>query len=399
MGDGGVDEALIAMVIDEATLTTVLGLASLSASAVFFALSAFARHIPGVRAWGIGCLAIGAAMVLDGPRVIEDWRIASVVFNIPFSIGHAFILAGTMQFCARPGARPVLWFFCILGVCTTLLFTFAVPEARWRIPLLSAQQGAINLWTALILWRYADQFSRRVFIIAGLTALIQAGAALVQAWLIAVSPVTPTYGAPELPLANIIIWGGALTNTLVGNAMLCLLVMARLVAELRSAAERDMLTGLLNRRGLRLHFDALLERTGGHPGVLGVMILDIDHFKAVNDAHGHDAGDRVLKAMGEVLLRTGVAGAAAARWGGEEFCVVVEGPDRETLLQLAEQIRAAFQRATALMPELPKGKTVSIGVALALLDARFDISSVISRADAQLYRAKEGGRDRVAIAD
>jgi diguanylate cyclase (GGDEF)-like protein len=387
------------VLVDEATLTTVLGLASLTASAVFFSLSAFARHLPGVRYWGIGCLAIGAGMTLDGPRIIEDWRIASLVFNIPFSIGHAFILAGTMQFCARPAVKPLLWFFGTLAVCLTIYFTFVDADARWRIFLLSATQGAINLWTAVILWRHADLFSKRVFHIASLTALIQAAAAFVQALLIVFSPVTPTYGAPELPLANIIIWSGALTNTLVGNAMLFLLVMARLVAELRTAAERDVLTGLLNRRGLRQHFDGLLARAGAGLGTLGVMILDIDHFKDVNDTFGHDAGDRLLGVMGRVLLTLEAPVVAAARWGGEEFCVVVEGMERAELVALAGQLRAAFQGASAALPELPEGKTVSIGLALAHVEGKFEVSQFISAADAQLYRAKVGGRNRVSIAD
>lgn len=388
----------MAVAVDEATLTTVLGLASLTASAVFFALSAFARHIPGVRYWGIGCLAIGAGMTLDGPRIIDDWRIASVVFNIPFSIGHAFILAGTMQFCARPAVKPLLWFLAVLALCTTVYFTFIDADARWRIFLLSATQGAVNLWTAVILWRHADQSSHRVFHIASVTALVQALAAFVQAFLVMSSEVTPSYGAPELPLANMIIWSGALTNTLVGNAMLFLLVMARLVAELRTAAERDVLTGLLNRRGLRLVFDRMLAREGGTPRTLGIMILDIDHFKDVNDTYGHDAGDQVLQAMGAVLLAVEAPDVTAARWGGEEFCVVAEGRTRGELVLLAEQIRAAFRRASAALPELPAGKSVSIGLALAEVDGPFDVSAFISAADAQLYRAKVGGRDRISIA-
>jgi diguanylate cyclase (GGDEF)-like protein len=389
----------MAVAIDEATLTTVLGLVSLTASGLFFILSAFARHIPGVRLWAVGCLAIGFAMVIDGPRIIADWRVASVVFNIPFSIGHAFILAGTMQFCARPGSRQVLWTLSALSVLLTLTFTFADPDARWRIFLLSALQGCINLWTAVILWRFADKFSQRVFLIAGAAELVQAVAALVQAGLVLSSPVDPTYGAPELPLANLIIWGGALMNTLAGNAMLLLLVMARLVVELRTAAERDVLTGLLNRRGMRLHFDGLLARGGETRATLGIMILDIDHFKAVNDTHGHDAGDQVLKVMGEILLAMHAPQAMAARWGGEEFCVVLEGGSRDTLQRLAEEIRASFAQATAGLPALAEGKTVSVGIALAQPGPQFEVSQLISMADAQLYRAKMAGRDRIAVAD
>ncbi|UUZ53793.1 EAL domain-containing protein [Massilia sp. H-1] len=81
------------MTIDEPTLMTVLGLASLTAGAMFAALHQVARQMPGVRLWAIGCLAIGAATMVDGPRLIDDWRLASLLFNIPVSAGQVCILA------------------------------------------------------------------------------------------------------------------------------------------------------------------------------------------------------------------------------------------------------------------------------------------------------------------
>src|SRR4051812_44038260 len=104
------------MTIDEPTLTTLLGLAALTASAMFFALAVFAKQIPGVRYWSLGSLAVGFAMVIDGPRIVSDWRVASMLFNIPFSVGQALILAGTMQFCARPSMVKVLWALGLAGV-------------------------------------------------------------------------------------------------------------------------------------------------------------------------------------------------------------------------------------------------------------------------------------------
>lgn len=95
--------------IDEPTLMTVLGLASLTASAMFLALASFARSMPGVRLWAFACLAIGLATVIDGPRLVGDWRAASLLFNIPFTVGQALVLAGAMQFCGIPGAMRTLW--------------------------------------------------------------------------------------------------------------------------------------------------------------------------------------------------------------------------------------------------------------------------------------------------
>jgi diguanylate cyclase (GGDEF)-like protein len=385
------------MPIDEPTLMTVLGLASLTASVMFFVLAAFARHIPGVRFWAMGSLTVGIATIIDGPRLISDWQLASVCFNIPFSVGQAFILAGTMQFCGRPGASKALWLLAGLGALLTLGFTYGYPEASWRIGTLSTYQVGINGWTAWVLWRYPDAFARRAFRVASVIALVQGSAAAAQGLLIVSSSLAVTYASPQFPVANIISWAGAMTNVLIGNWMLFLLIMLRLVADLRMAAERDVLTGLLNRRGLRPRIDSILRRANG--GWLGVMILDIDLFKAVNDQHGHEAGDKVLVVMGQVLLSLNVVNATPCRWGGEEFCIIVEGATRASLISLAEVVRARFQQGSAQLPGLGKGCTVSIGIARDALDASFEMAGAIAQADVQLYRAKEAGRDRLAIAD
>jgi diguanylate cyclase (GGDEF)-like protein len=385
--------------IDEPTLMTVLGLAALTASAMFFALAVFARQIPGVRYWAAGALAIGFATLIDGPRLISDWRVASLLFNIPFSVGQAFILAGTMQFCNRPHATRVLRIFVVLAVVLTVSFTYVTPDDKWRIWTLSSFQGIVNLASAYILLKYPDPLSKGVFLVSSLVAALQAAAALAQGVLIGASSVAITYAAPQLPLANIISWGGAMLNIIIGNWLLFLLIMLRLVADLRVAAERDVLTGLLNRRGLRPHIDAILRRGEANGGAIGIMILDIDHFKAINDTYGHEVGDKVLMVMGDVLLKMHFASATPCRWGGEEFCIVVEGQSRDYMVQMADHIRKNFQRGTSDLGLLDAGKTVSVGIARTFIDDNFEMSSLISIADAQLYMAKLAGRDRVAVAE
>lgn len=388
------------MIIDEPTLMTVLGLASLTASAMFLALHAFSRQMLGVRLWAVGCMATGLAMIVDGPRLIDDWQAASLMFNIPFSVGQAFFLAGTMQFCRRPCPGKTLWVLCSIAVGLTIVFTYVIPDSVLRISALSLFQAAVNVWTAIILFKYPDRVARRAFQVAGAASLFQALAALGQAYLVVSSTQSITYAAPELPLANIISWSGATANALLGNWTIFLLVVLRLVGDLRSLAERDVLTGLLNRRGLRLHIDALLrrERRGGE--AVGVLLLDIDHFKLVNDTHGHDAGDRVLVAMGKILLTLPDPRAVGCRWGGEEFCILIEQPSAAlasaSAQALAETVRQRFARDSVASTPLNQAASTSVGIAIATLDDDFDMSALIAAADAQLYRAKTEGRDRIA---
>ncbi|HEY0064691.1 MAG TPA: GGDEF domain-containing protein [Telluria sp.] len=386
------------MTIDEPTLLTVLGLASLTAGAMFATLYRVARQMPGVLLWAIGCIAIGLPTMIDGPRLIEDWRVASLLFNIPVAVGQVCILAGTMQFCGRAGAGRARWVLSAIVVVVTIVFTLVVPDTAWRIGALSTHQTVVNTWTAWILWTSQEKVARRAFQVAAAMIALQAVAGLAQGILIASSNAQVSYGAPQLPLANLVSAAGAILNTLIGNWALFLLIMLRLVGEVQAMAGRDALTGLLNRRGLRQHLDPLLARGASKGQTLGVLLLDIDHFKAINDTHGHEMGDKVLVVMGQVLASVKLPNAAACRWGGEEFCVVLDNPAPAAALAAAERIRAHFRRNSAAIEGLGDGVSVSAGMAIMAQQPGFEMSTLIARADAQLYRAKEGGRDRVCHA-
>jgi diguanylate cyclase (GGDEF)-like protein len=375
----------------------VLGLVSLAASAMFFALGALARQIAGVRYWAVACLAFGFATVIDGPRLIDDWRWASLFFNIPFGIGHAYMFTGTLDFCRHSHSRLLLPAAAAVAVVLTVAFTFVYPHTAWRIGTLCAYQALFNLGSAWIMFRYPDAFSRKAFYVAGTVAVLQGLTALAQGALVAGSSLDFDYGAPQLPIANTISWAGALLSAVIGNSMLMLLIMLRLVSEVSSAADRDMLTGVLNRRGIRRKFDYLLEQ-GTARAAVGIVLLDIDEFKQVNDSYGHDTGDQVIAAMGGVLRDLDPARVTASRWGGEEFCLVLEAATPRALLELAETIRRHFAARTAALPGLARGCTLSAGVAMIQAGTPLDIQQLIALADVQLYRAKRGGRDRVMAA-
>lgn len=164
--------------------------------------------------------------------------------------------------------------------------------------------------------------------------------------------------------------------------------------EMRALAESDPLTGLYNRRGFVQRAQTIVA---DHPRRAGLLLLDIDHFKAVNDAHGHDVGDEVLAQVGGALAAALREGDIAGRLGGEEFGVAVPGADRFVLLGLAERVRAAVE-ATDLRDLLGVDKrlTVSIGVASAADMTTPSFERLYRAADQAMYRAKLGGRNRVS---
>jgi diguanylate cyclase (GGDEF)-like protein len=164
----------------------------------------------------------------------------------------------------------------------------------------------------------------------------------------------------------------------------------------RSDAVIDQLTGMLNRKALaaRTHELAQQSQVTGEP--VGLIVADVDHFKRVNDTHGHAAGDIVLKEVAYVLRKQLRAFDLAYRLGGEEFLILVPGSDLEHTAELAERLRAAIA-ANLISGGL--SVTMSLGVAGSSRDERFDYGPVFASADAALYRAKRGGRNCVRIAD
>ena len=164
-------------------------------------------------------------------------------------------------------------------------------------------------------------------------------------------------------------------------------------ARLREAAYSDELTGLPNRRALdeflaRAWEDALAQ---GHP--LSCVLLDLDHFKLVNDTHGHDVGDQVLRRVARVLQQQCRADDLLARWGGEELVLACPGVARDVAAGLAERMRLAVQQVDGDLPAV----TLSGGVAQASAADVDSVGAMLRAADHALLRAKRQGRDRIVV--
>jgi diguanylate cyclase (GGDEF)-like protein len=171
-----------------------------------------------------------------------------------------------------------------------------------------------------------------------------------------------------------------------------------LVERLKAEARVDPLTGLLNRRGLQERLGVEVARANRESGRLAAVAFDIDHFKTVNDLHGHEVGDRVLTWLG-AAIRGEVRGLdIAARQGGEEFAVVMVGAGEAEAHVLAERIREAVRAARerdrfGVPPEL----AISVSAGVAAATGPLDGPGLLAAADVALYAAKRGGRDRTVV--
>jgi len=174
-------------------------------------------------------------------------------------------------------------------------------------------------------------------------------------------------------------------------------MMRELNTTLRDVSYRDPLTGLYNRRLVteRMREDAGRAVAAGRS--YAIALIDIDHFKEVNDCYGHDLGDRVLVEFARVLTECVRDGELCARWGGEEFLLVLPGaapgPARGVALRVQEKLR----RQPLMAGSQPLWLTISVGIAQVRVGEHFSVA--LDRADQALYRAKQLGRDRICDED
>jgi diguanylate cyclase (GGDEF)-like protein len=185
-----------------------------------------------------------------------------------------------------------------------------------------------------------------------------------------------------------------------GFVMVIFSVVGGYISTLRSIIQemaiQDALTGLFNRRHVLELLDYEKNRSSRGGGIFCLAILDIDHFKNVNDTYGHLAGDAVLKAVATTIKTTMRNTEYCARYGGEEFLIVLTQTGINGALIGAERVRTQIEKIP--FPDLVSDFKITVSIGLSEYKMREDIDDVIARADEALYRAKNGGRNRVETA-
>jgi diguanylate cyclase (GGDEF)-like protein len=204
-------------------------------------------------------------------------------------------------------------------------------------------------------------------------------------------------GAIVLSRRTAVPWTDAARRRLVVSAAEASAALERLysLSDAETRALTDPLTGLPNRRRFDEHLASMGRRRRAGDRV-GVLMIDLDHFKVVNDTCGHAAGDRMLVAVGRAIAGSVRDADLPARLGGEEFAVVLRDPLPERAIEVAERVRAAIAAIDFRADGIPV-VTASVGVAVSA-DAGLSVEAVVERADEALLRAKRTGRDRVEVA-
>lgn len=287
-------------------------------------------------------------------------------------------------------------------------------EPRWARRIAIAHGAHMLAWSSLVFWAWQQgSFPSLVFIMLVHIGLISLTTSMSNAHLriLAFDMIFPILALLGPPLLEFSWFNVGLCLLGAGFSALMLLVARQinaystealqlrqrneiLIRELESQASRDSLTGLVNRRYFLAEANKKLQAAQRSPQVLALMIIDLDHFKQVNDQYGHLAGDEVLVAVVDALSRHLRTGDCLGRLGGEEFALLLPETTQAEAMETAERLRQATAALHLDIQGHPVQPTVSIGIAL-LQKEEHSLSSLMHRADLAMYAAKTHGRNRV----
>jgi diguanylate cyclase (GGDEF)-like protein len=316
----------------------------------------------------------------------------AVLSHALMAYGLALVWRGLHLFVGRDGLRGVAEAIGVAALAVAALYTYVLPSLNARLIANSLGFALINLLCAATLLRGARVAGRSTTWVAAVGFVALALALLGRAVLLA-GPGEDAVLQRSLVTTTLLVV--ALAQVAIAFGMV-LMVAEQSVAALRAASVTDRLTGALNRAGLEERAQQLLDRARLQGRGVALLMLDVDHFKNINDAHGHPAGDAVLRALVDRLLAEVRQGDLVTRWGGEEFLLLLDGLDGAAAVAAAERLRAAVARTPVPAGGTAIPVTASIGLASST-QAGWELDALLRRADAAVYRAKAAGRNCVVV--
>jgi diguanylate cyclase (GGDEF)-like protein len=344
--------------------------------------------------WGFAHLIRAGSVMLFGMYGSAPDLITIDLANALLFTAFAVTWTGARVFDGRP-VEPV---YLVTGAVLWLLVCRlpALADAMNARALLASGIITTYTWlTAYEFWRGRDEqlVSRwpAIFMLFAHGALF-----LLRTPLLAVLPWSPTdnvYNSVWLTVMSF----EALLFTI--SIAFILLAMAKERIELRhrTAAMIDPLTGIANRRAFLQDAEDLTKRHLARPRPTAVLLIDLDHFKSINDRFGHALGDRVLEVFTDAAKHSLHASDLIGRLGGEEFAAIMHDTTYDDALAVAERLRENFAEATQEVDGRQVGATLSVGMVFCQ-EAALDVPELLAQADQALYFAKERGRNRVEVA-
>jgi diguanylate cyclase (GGDEF)-like protein len=350
------------------------------------------RHAS-VALWWLVCgLATGlASIALFASRGHTPIFFSIVLANLGLLIVFVLVHQAIASIVDRSRRYVELSTFLIVAqLVATLYFTYSLPDVRGRVIVRTSAVLIQLLASILVLLRLKspslrDPTRALVWVLVGFSALQFCRLPATVIWTPISDPLHPD------PVEAFF----SLFGCILGLGICFGVIWLGLYAQrnhLHTMANTDGLSGLLNRRA----FDAVLDsemrwrRDDNEP--LALLLIDLDHFKAVNDLHGHHTGDEVIRRVSRLLRANSRTVDAVARYGGEEFAMILKGMN----LHQAECVAERLRKQVETMADLPESLSVTISIGIAMKNADDTVETIVKRSDVALYYSKRSGRNRVS---
>jgi diguanylate cyclase (GGDEF)-like protein len=355
----------------------------------------YVGNIRGVRQWAVAnlCISLGLSFAYLYTYPVAEHHWTMVLGATLIATGISLQLSGIQAFKEeRSDFRIVLL---IVGVAffQNVWFGPLHPDINSRAIANSFLFAIVYAACARALLIKIEPPLKTAYWFTGLSFVVLAVLMLVRGLIIWKSP-SGSYGLyVNMPLNPLSFFISCMIQLCVTFGFL-LMLNYRLIIDLQKIASRDALTGAFNRRRLEEEATRLKARCIRSGETLAVMMIDIDHFKSINDLYGHPVGDEVLRRLANIAQTSIRPDDYFARYGGEEFCILLCSTTENEAWELAERLRQVYAKSTLNIGEKSINITVSIGVADSTLIG-LEFTSLVSAADQALYRAKQEGRNQV----
>ncbi|MFA6156846.1 diguanylate cyclase [Mesorhizobium sp.] len=367
---------------------------ALALGAAFFLLWFHQRHRSYLAVLAFSYSLSAGGFLLQYFTLPIGMMLTKLASNICFTIAGCCLAGAIVARNDRPVPYAAMGLLMGSGLSALLWFMFVSPDLTWRILSMNFAFGGLSLLIAAELRpvRHNGPIENILFMLSLLSGLNFFVRTLVV--VIFHGPFTGYDGFYVSTYWTTALLTHALLSLLIA---LCLFTAAALdvMKALRTETHTDPLSGLLNRRGFEERADVLLQRCAAARFPVALVLADLDHFKALNDLHGHAAGDRVIADFASKLRFAAGARGVAGRIGGEEFAVLLPLSDLGAARLFAEAVRTLYSAGS--VDGLPPGTKVTASFGVAARSGVEGLEPLMRRADEALYKAKRNGRDSVRL--
>lgn len=384
----------IALRLDLRTMMLTMACINLLFAAMLALVSLHADNVKGARLWSLGMVLLGTGYASAGLLVSTPPDAVVVILAMTLAVGLGLMFNGIEAFKGQPCSYRLTLALAVWMGAQTFWFLVVKNDVQGRITANWLVHSLVNLACASTLFVRVAQPLRTAYWLAGASFLVMGCATLTRVAVAIFAPANTVFLFAPGKISPTVFMVASLAQMALAFGLL-LMINYRLASDLRQLAATDALTGLLNRGSIEKELTRQTALAGRSGVAMALMMVDVDHFKGINDRYGHPAGDEVLRQLAALMQSLVRQGDAVGRYGGEEFCIVLPATGVHEAAVLAERLLERYAALCVDWHGASLSGTVSIGIADTAA-CGLAVAPLIAAADRALYQAKNAGRNRMA---